>query len=239
MGAQVGSSLGTEIVPDSVAEARRDYPRFWASYAWASGFVEGKRVLDAACGSGFGSAMLGERAVRVLGLELEEVLLGHARSHFGSDNVSFLRWDLHEKLLTEDRFDVLVSFQTLEHVEDPEKVLSALNGVLTEEATAVFGVPNGEHEMRDGKGKPYHVRQFTRKGLGELLGRHYHEVEFFSQVYRKGWGHYVSKLFTGRRRRAGRYGVAEGLQVGVKTWLAVCKRPKHISHRGTEDTENN
>ena len=226
---QRGGSLGTEICPASIAEARRDYPRFYASYAWAAEFAKGKRVLDAACGSGFGSAMLGLTATRVLGLELEEILLGHARKHFGSENVSFLRWDLHERLKTTDRFDVLVSFQTLEHVENPEECLRALNAVLTEEATAVFGVPNGEHEMRDGKGKLYHVRRFTRKSLGELLGRHYEEVELFSQVYHKGLWHYVERIVTGRRRRASRYRVEKGLLSGVKTWLAVCRRPIRVS----------
>jgi len=169
--------------------------------------------------------MLGERAAAVVGLELDAGLVEHARKHFASERVTFRQWDLHDALDEAGTFEVLVSFQTLEHVEDAEQVLRSLNRALKEEATAIFGVPNGERETRRGA-KDYHVRQFTRETLGGLLGRHYEEVELFSQVYRKGLKHHVMRLLTGRRRQGRLFGVEKGLSEEARTWLAVCRRPR-------------
>src|SRR3989344_1791927 len=92
-------------------------------YLFASDFVVGKKVLDIACGSGYGSDFLLKKgAASVTGVDVSAQAVDHAQQNYKSEHLSFVVFDA-EKYLSEEKYDIIVSFETIEHVSDFKKVL--------------------------------------------------------------------------------------------------------------------
>jgi 2-polyprenyl-3-methyl-5-hydroxy-6-metoxy-1,4-benzoquinol methylase len=218
--------LGTEVCPRDFAEAARRHGRHFARYLLAVGMARGRRVLDAACGSGFGSAYLATAAESVLGADLDERMLELARANYAGPNLRFLRHDLHEPLPAGETFDLVCSFETLEHVRDPRAALAVLAAALDDDGVAMVSVPNGAKELRDGRRKEYHQTHFSAGELAAMLDERFEAVEPFSQVYRKGPGHYARKLLGRGGHHARGYRFEPGFADTAKTWLAVCRGPR-------------
>src|SRR5271168_5208728 len=115
------------MVPESAGA-----PTFWEHvyrYAFATHFVAGKRVLDIACGEGYGAAALQKAgAARVIGVDVSESACRHACSKYGLD----ARPGTAEKIpLPDSSVDVIVSFETIEHVPNPIGFLDECARILT------------------------------------------------------------------------------------------------------------
>ena len=226
--------LGTTICPKDFATAATRHGRHFARYLLAARHARGRRVLDAACGGGFGSAYLASVGESVLGLDLDEQMIALARETYAAENVRFEIHDLHDSLAlwAGGPFGLITSFETMEHVKDPAKCLAGLTEVMADDAVALISVPNGTKELRDGDTKEYHQVHFSAEEFDRLLKDRFGEVEPLSQVYRKNWRHYLRKL-TGRRGHHSRcYAFAPGFLDDAKTWLAVCRKPLSAAHAG-------
>src|SRR5437667_10028853 len=106
---------GERMIPESTPAAP-----FWEHiyrYRFATRFVRGRRVLDIACGEGYGAAALARAgAARVIGIDLSEEACEHARQKYGVDARS---GDAHRIPLPDRSVDVIVSFETIEHLNTP------------------------------------------------------------------------------------------------------------------------
>ncbi len=140
-----------------------------ARYRWAAQAADGLRVLDAGCGTAYGTRLLAEAGAReVVGTDIAEGVLGAAASRM-PDNVRLEAADLN-RLPFEDRsFDLIVCFEVLEHFDDPFAVLDELCRVLSPEGALIVSSPNGG--VFPG-GNPHHHHEFQPDELrAALLGR--------------------------------------------------------------------
>jgi SAM-dependent methyltransferase len=157
-----------------------------ARYAWAAAFASGQRVLDVACGSGYGAALLGQAgAAHVLGLDREPGTVERARTRFGDARVEFRCGDAHELQALGQRFGLIVSFETIEHLDDPERFLVEMGGVLASGGTALLSTPDRLHSDPSRAGRPanpHHVREWDAAEFLDLLRAHFVEVEPRTQV---------------------------------------------------------
>jgi 2-polyprenyl-3-methyl-5-hydroxy-6-metoxy-1,4-benzoquinol methylase len=217
---------GTDVHPTDLADAAARHGRHFARYLFARQYATGKRVIDAACGGGYGSACLAASARSVLGLDVDEELLAVARRAFGRGNVEFRRHDLHEPIAIDQPAGLVCSFETLEHVRDPDLCLANLAACLDNDGTALVSVPNGTRELRRASDKPYHQVHFSAADFRGIIERRFERVEFRSQVIHKGPGYYLRKLTGGGRHHARDYGFAPGLDEEAKTWLAIAHDPR-------------
>ncbi len=110
---------GERTLPD-VPEENYWYRRHLVVYEWIAERVHGRRVVDLACGEGYGSAVLAERAARVTGVDANPEAHEHARLKYSRPGVRFVR-ELVERF--SERCDAVVFLQTIEHVEEPGAVL--------------------------------------------------------------------------------------------------------------------
>ncbi len=145
-----------------------DLARHEAAYEFARERLPDGRVLDLGCGTGYGTAFLAGHHPRVFGLDRifpERKNRGAAR---------FLRADLRGIPLAPGSFDLVASFQVIEHLEDPTPYLEAIAGLVSEAGRAVITTPN--ILMSDGV-NPYHVHEYRAEELEALLRRYFANVE--------------------------------------------------------------
>ncbi len=131
--------------------------------------VEGKRVLDVACGQGFGSHLMAQwGAAQVVGVDIAREAVEVARSIFPHKRVQYLVGDainLDKVLDNEPPFDVIVCLETIEHVSQPERLLEHLASFRGPDSTLVISCPNGHIETGL---NPYHQRRFSFEEFRDL-----------------------------------------------------------------------
>lgn len=139
-------------------------------YRFASAVVGGGAVLDVACGVGYGSYMLGRAhpGRTVLGRDRCARTIGFARRSFGRRNVAFECGDALD-MPGRDRFDAIVSLETLEHIDDEERFLEVLHRLARRRCTLVISTPNERCYPFVPSFNPHHVRHHTPEQLDHLL----------------------------------------------------------------------
>lgn len=147
-------------------------------YRWAAGLAAGKRVLDAGCGTAYGTAMLAAAgATEVVGVDLAEAVLESVRPEM-PENATLRSGDLTALELEDDGFDLVVCFEVIEHFEQPLPVLDQLVRVLAPGGTLLVSSPNrGVYPA----GNPHHHHEFTPEELTAELGRRLAHVELMRQ----------------------------------------------------------
>ena len=142
-----------------------------ARYAMLAPFVRGKRVLDIACGEGYGSWFLKEWGAReVIGVDISADAIAVAKKRFSKKGVSFLAGDAcrAQDFLAHASFDLIVSFETIEHVEDPQAFLTGLRSLASLEAGIFISCPNDHIAMAADQSNPYHLRKYTFEEFRDL-----------------------------------------------------------------------
>jgi SAM-dependent methyltransferase len=149
-----------------------------ARYRFASRFVRGKSVLDIACGVGYGSDLLSKAgASRVDGVDINEDVIAYARENYASESTRFLPGDIYT-FSSPARYDVIVSFETIEHVDDYGKALANIFRLLSDSGRLIISSPNRSitspkaRTMDDKPRNIHHVREFTIDELKSALTAH-------------------------------------------------------------------
>lgn len=149
-------------------------------YAFACRFVKGKQVLDIACGEGYGGAALQKvGAASVIGVDISEDVCLHARKKYGLD----ARPGSAENIpLTKTSVDVVVSFETIEHVRDPGRFLDECARVLVDRGSLIISTPNKNVYSRPGEGRnPHHCSEMTVEEFGSALRARFRGVRLYTQ----------------------------------------------------------
>jgi ubiquinone biosynthesis O-methyltransferase len=152
-------------------------------YKFATKFVNGKKVLDIACGVGYGSRILAEAgASRVEGVDISEDVIHYAKYNYQMHKISFQKGDI-SNYKNDNIYDVIVCFETIEHVLDFRKALSNLYSLLKNSGLLLISSPNRlitsplTASMNDRPSNEFHIREFTIKELESLLKEHGFTVE--------------------------------------------------------------
>jgi SAM-dependent methyltransferase len=169
---------GERTLPD-VPEENYWYRRHVAAYRWIAERCDGQRVVDLACGEGYGSAILAEHARAVVGVDANPEAHEHARLKYRSENLSFRR-ELVEQFDDGSPYDAIVFLQTIEHVEDPRALLERLASLLAPGGAAYVSTPNRLTLAPPGANRsdnPWHVREYDAVEYRELLEPTFRSVE--------------------------------------------------------------
>jgi SAM-dependent methyltransferase len=167
---------GERTLPD-VPEENYWYRRHLAVYEWIAQRVHGRRVVDLACGEGYGSAVLGRTAASVIGVDANPEAFEHAARRYTTATVTFER-DMVETWTGD--VDCVVFLQTIEHVQDPDGVLARLRDLIGPRGVAYVSTPNvltlapaGESRS----GNPWHVREYRPEEYRALCERRFGHVD--------------------------------------------------------------
>ena len=170
------SLTGERTLPDVPAE-NYWYRRHLAVYRWVANRCRGLDVVDMACGEGYGTAVIAQRAARVTGVDANPEAHEHARLKYSRPGVRFVR-DLVESY--DEPCDAIVFLQTVEHLSDPGAVLDRFRELLRPGGAAYVSTPNVLTLAPPGAEKsdnPWHVREYRSEEFRALCEASFERVE--------------------------------------------------------------
>ncbi len=151
-------------------------------YFLAREVARGLDVLDVAAGEGYGSAFLAQTARSVVGVDCDAASVAHASAAYGAANLRFLSGDARRLPLPDAAFDLVVSFETLEHFGEHDAFLAEVRRVLRPGGRLLLSTPERDtYSPADTAANPYHVRELSRVEFGALLRRHFAHVAVLGQ----------------------------------------------------------
>ena len=138
------------------------------AYEYAATHVSGKHVLDYGVGSDFGTLLLSQHASRVVGVDVFPKTIAFCKKFHRKPNTKFIRIrDSYTTPFPDNHFDVVTSFQVIEHIKDVERYLRELHRVLKPGGTIIITTPNKEYRLLPFQ-KPWnddHLREYSKQGL--------------------------------------------------------------------------
>jgi ubiquinone/menaquinone biosynthesis C-methylase UbiE len=171
---------GERFVPGTKGEIWIEH---WHRYHFASRWVAGKRVLDVACGEGYGSALLARQAASVVGVDLSQQAIDHAKGEYAAlANAEFICASCTSLPLEAESVDMAVSFETLEHICEQSQFLDELLRVLKPEGILLLSCPNKlEYTDKRSFTNEFHVKELYRDELAALLAGRWPHSTWFAQ----------------------------------------------------------
>ena len=154
----------------------------WHRYCALLPAMRGLRVLDAACGEGYGSALLAREAADVIGVDVGADAVAHARSRYAAHNLRFVRASVTALPFPSAFFDAIVSFETIEHLAEQRDMLAEFRRVLTPDGVLVISSPNRPVYNEAGAVEnEFHVRELDRDELRTLLDHGFPHQAWYGQ----------------------------------------------------------
>jgi SAM-dependent methyltransferase len=154
-------------------------------YWFFAGFVQNRRVLDLGCGTGYGAAhLLKSGAPAVLGLDQDPRSIAYARSHYSFSGLQFIVADAQELPSETGMFDVIVSSNVFEHLDDPARALSHVRQRLDQEGQFFLVVPpiTDETTLGSNRENPFHKSNLFVWEWSTLLERFFQSVRAFRHL---------------------------------------------------------
>jgi SAM-dependent methyltransferase len=167
---------GERTLPD-VPEENYWFRRHLVVYEWIAERAGGRRIVDLACGEGYGSALLAQSAASVVGVDANPEAFEHARLKYSAPNLSFERNMIE---LWQGDVDCVVFLQTIEHVQDPDAMLEHVRALIGPGGVAYITTPNVLTLAPRGaerSGNPWHVREYRPEEFRELCAAQFAHVE--------------------------------------------------------------
>lgn len=174
---------GERYLP-TVEAAQINYEH-WHRYLYVTNFVNNKKVLDIACGEGYGSNLLSIYAEEVIGIDISKEAIERASSKYIKKNLQFISGTATDIPVKESAvFDTVVSFETIEHLPEPDQkyFLKEVKRVLKPEGVLIVSTPNRLTYSEIPKYRnEYHIKEFYIAEFNEFLNNLFKNVRILGQ----------------------------------------------------------
>jgi SAM-dependent methyltransferase len=173
------------MIPERLAPETPEWDLFEAEhrqrYEFFASKCRGLRVLDVACGVGYGTRLLAEHgAASVTGVDISPEAIAIARTRFAHQSVEYVQGDATNLAPLGKTFDAAVSFETIEHLADPAALIRAVHRVIAPGGFFACSTPNRNFAHKGGP-NPYHLCEWSHAEFLEAFGRHFEIAEQYHQ----------------------------------------------------------
>jgi ubiquinone/menaquinone biosynthesis C-methylase UbiE len=169
--------LGERMVP-SYHKGALVYGEHIVRYESVLPLLKGKTVLDIASGSGYGTYIMAGEAEKVIGVDVDEESVKYAQRNYKRPNTEFKVGDAEKIPLEDASVDVVVTFETVEHIKNYKKFLSEIKRVLKPGGFAIISTPN---DLEFPEGNHFHLHEFTHDELKKVLKEYFKNAKFSYQ----------------------------------------------------------
>lgn len=151
-------------------------------YALACDLAKNKVVADIACGEGYGSYLLSKTAENTSGIDVDTNTIEKAKKKYKHSKLNFLKGDIASIPLDDHSIDLVVSFETLEHVSNHEQVIKEFKRILKREGILIISTPDKKNysDIPDFK-NPHHVKELHEQEFFDLMNANFKTTSFFQQ----------------------------------------------------------
>ena len=187
---------GERVIPGQVNDDL--WSEHVARYAFASRFAEGKRVLDAGCGAGYGAAELAQSALQVTGLDIAVDAVEYAHATYPISNLLFLVSSCAVTPFRPNSFELVVAFEVIEHLEDYRAFLNECARVVTAQGLFIVSSPNKSYyaESRAKTGpNPFHAHEFEADEFVSELSRVFSNVRLLLENRVESFAFHPARTF--------------------------------------------
>jgi len=187
---------GERVIPGQVNDDL--WSEHVARYAFASRFAEGKRVLDAGCGAGYGAAELAQSALQVTGLDIAPDAVEYARATYPIPNLLFLVSSCIATPFRPNSFELVVAFEVIEHLQDYRAFLNECARVVTPQGLFIVSSPNKSYyaESRAKTGpNPFHEHEFEADEFVSELSRVFSNVRLLLENRVESFAFHPARTF--------------------------------------------
>lgn len=147
--------------------------------------LQDKVVLDAACGTGYGTNIMSEVANTVYGLDISNEALQYAEDHYGNNKISYIQGSIEKLEFPDNFFDVVVSFETIEHVDEELqlKFLKEISRVLKEDGILIMSTPDKKiyTDQQSGVQTEWHIKEFYADEFEQFIRNQFSNIKWYNQ----------------------------------------------------------
>ena len=169
---------GERMVP-AYHKSKMVYGEHIIRYKAAEPLVRNKTVLDIASGSGYGTSVIATTAKKVYGVDINSDAIEYSRKNYNSSNVEFILGDGNKIPLKDNSVEVVVSFETIEHIKDYEKFMSEIKRVLKIDGLLILSTPN---DIEFPETNHFHIHEFEQKELKMLVAKYFKNAKTYYQA---------------------------------------------------------
>jgi O-antigen biosynthesis protein len=174
------TSFGGERLSSAVSG--QAYIEHYHRYLLAREFCRDRDVVDVAAGEGYGTALLAQVARSAIGIELDAAVVEAARAGFSHPNLRYLAGDARAIPLADGCADVVVSFETIEHLDGQERFLDECRRILRPGGLLIISTPDrAEYDRRQAAPNPYHVKELDEAEFTAMLRARFAETRMLRQ----------------------------------------------------------
>ncbi|MBK5292636.1 MAG: methyltransferase domain-containing protein [Acidobacteriia bacterium] len=178
---------GERVIPGQVDQDL--WNEHLARYLFAARLSGRKRVLDLACGTGYGSAELAQSAESVVALDSSHEAVQYASANYQRQNLRFLQASCTEVPLADFSIDLVVAFEVIEHLPDWPVLIQEARRLLAPGGQFIVSTPNKSYyaeSRRQSGANPFHEYEFEFEEFQEALKSIFPHVSMFLQNHSYG-----------------------------------------------------
>lgn len=151
-------------------------------YGFALEYVKNKKVIDIACGEGYGSNILADTALEIIGVDISAETIELAKAKYQKQNLTFLSGSILDIPCQENCFDVAISFETLEHIRQHDEMIQELKRVLKPDGILIISTPDKFfYTDQSGLKNIHHVKELYKSEFKNLMETHFRYCYYFYQ----------------------------------------------------------
>jgi 2-polyprenyl-3-methyl-5-hydroxy-6-metoxy-1,4-benzoquinol methylase len=153
--------------------------RHFCAYKLAKDFAKGKIILDIGCGEGYGADFFADYAKDVLGIDYDKDIINYAKDKYNKENLKFSVLDVKDLSCLGKKFDLVCSFQNIEHIRDTDKFLKDISSLMDEGGLFICSTCNMKDASpcKSAPSNKFHIKEYLADEFKDLLETHFKKVE--------------------------------------------------------------
>ncbi|MFP1786000.1 class I SAM-dependent methyltransferase [Lonsdalea quercina] len=175
---------GERFIPSEDVEEKLIYEHYHR-YEYVADFVKGKKVLDIASGEGFGSEILSRTASSVIGIDIDKETVDYAKDKYKDNSkIQFQCGSVTSIPLEDKSVDVIVSFETIEHISEHNEMLDEFKRVLKKDGLVIISTPDKKvYTDESGEVNKFHVKELYKQEFLDVLQLYFKNIKACGQRF--------------------------------------------------------